>query len=312
MGDVYIAIADIVRAAGCEVRVNDINEGWERRSRSSGGFDAAPLGVQWHHTASSASVNSDLSYMINGSPDEPVGNVLIDRDGIWWPIAGGAANTSGKGGPNTFSRGTCPKDSGNTRLFSLEIANGGTGEEWPQVQIDSAFRGSNALNAAFGNQADDVVTHALGLGDGYTDRKIDPATAAAVQGAWRPGSANSSGTWILIDLQAECRRRAGSTSPSPVPPLPGPGQPGKVTDMYVMNVSRHGWPAMVTLIVAADGIRWPRFDITWNIDRLAGAGYVEVTKEQTLEMLGDRPGIGPCPFDGSIPDYADPELAAAW
>src|SRR6187402_1404548 len=164
MGGYYVDIAGILRAAGCQVGVNDINEGWERRSRSSGGFDAEPLGIQWHHTASSASVDSDLNYMINGSPDRPVGNVLLDRAGIFWPVAGGAANTSGKGGPNSFSRGVCPLDKGNTKLFSIEIANNGVGERYTVEQIDAAFQGSNALNANFGNQPTDVVTHALGMG----------------------------------------------------------------------------------------------------------------------------------------------------
>lgn len=219
MGSFYVPITDILVNAGCQVAVGSINEGWERRSRSSGGFESkgAILAVQWHHTASSASVNSDLSYMVNGSPDKPVGNVLLDRDGVFWPIAAGAANTSGKGGPNNFSRGTCPKDSGNTRLFSIEIANSGVGEPYPQAQIDAAFRGSNALNAHFGNQPTDVVSHALGAGDGYTDRKIDPATAAGVQGPWRPGSVNSSGTWSLADLRHECGRRS-QQQPTPTPP----------------------------------------------------------------------------------------------
>ena len=217
MGDVYIDIAGILRAAGCQVAVGDINEGWERRSRSSGGFNAQPLAVQWHHTASSASVSSDLNYMINGSPDEPVGNVLLGRDGVFRPIAGGAANTSGKGGPNSFSRGTVPKDSGNTYLFSIEIANNGVGEPYPQAQIDAAFKGSNALNAAFGNVPSDVVTHALGAGDGYTDRKIDPATAGAVEGPWRPSGVNSSGTWSQVDLQAECDERGATLPPPPIP-----------------------------------------------------------------------------------------------
>jgi hypothetical protein len=217
MGNLYIPIAEILAYAGLPVGVNDINEGWEHRSRGSGGFDSMPLGVQWHHTASSASVQNDLNYMINGSPDEPVGNVLLDRDGIFWPVAGGAANTSGKGGPNHFSRGTVPLDSGNTRLFSIEIANNGVGEAYPQAQIDSAFRGSNALNEYFGNQPTDVITHALGAGDGYTDRKIDPATASGVQGPWQPAGVNSSGTWSLADLKAECFARHGGWEP-PQPP----------------------------------------------------------------------------------------------
>ncbi len=201
MGSYYVdELLEVLSNAGCAFGLNQITDGWERRSRSSGGFDFAPYGIQWHHTASSASVESDLQYMINGSPDRPVGNVLLDRTGVFWPVAAGAANTSGKGGPNPFSRGVCPKDSGNTRLWSIEIANNGVGESYPQEQIDAAFQGSNALNAHFGNFPTDVITHALGAGDGYTDRKIDPATAAGVRGPWQPSSVNTSGTWSLMDL----------------------------------------------------------------------------------------------------------------
>lgn len=266
MGNQYIPILDILSAAGLPVGVNGINEGWERRSRSSGGFDSPPLGVQWHHTASKASVNSDLSYMIQGSPDKPVGNVLLDRDGIFWPIAGGAANTSGKGGPNAFSRGTCPKDSGNTRLFSIEIANSGVGELYPQAQIDACFIGSNALNAHFGNRPDDVVSHALGQGDGYTDRKIDPATTN-VQGPWQPGSANSSGTWVLSDLRNECLARS-QHSPTPIPPP----EEDEVRFIYAfrqyantfsdtgVHLSAEAYTAMVEqgAVVIVSELEWPK------------------------------------------------------
>jgi hypothetical protein len=241
VGDFYVdAMALVLQQAGCQVGVSDINEGWERRSRSSGGFenDRSILGIQWHHTASKASVNSDLSYMIHGSPDRPVGNVLLDRDGVFWPVAAGAANTSGKGGPSMFSRGTVPLDKGNTMLFSIEIANNGVGEPYPQAQIDACFVGSNALNSYFGNQPNDVITHSLGEGDGYTNRKIDPATAAGVQGPWRPVSVNSSGTWRLTDLKNECVRRA-STLP---PPLPGPTPipEDDVSNVLVLNDARNG------------------------------------------------------------------------
>jgi hypothetical protein len=213
----YDLLIDVLQEAGVRCQVNDINEGWERRSRSSGGFSAPPLGVCWHHTASSASVNSDLSYMINGSPDRPIGNMLLDRDGIVWPIAAGAANTQGKGGPTPFSRGTVPLDQGNTTMWGIEAQNNGVGQEWPQAQIDSYFRCNQALAELFGNQVTDCVSH-----QGYAPtRKIDPATAAAVQGPWRPGSVTSSGTWSVDDIRNEARRRSTSVPP-PQPPDPQP------------------------------------------------------------------------------------------
>ncbi len=213
-GIYYAELGDVLRDAGCAWAESDVNRGWETRARSSGGFPAPPLGVFWHHTASTAAPESDLSWMIHGSDDAPIGNLLLDRGGIFWPIAAGASNCAGKGGPWVFSRGVCPLDGGNTRGFQLEVANSGVGEPWPTVQIDAYFAGSNALNAYVGNLPSDVVTHAA-----WTDysRKIDPATAASVLGPWRPGSLNTSGTWSLADVAHECERRSSPTIPKPPP-----------------------------------------------------------------------------------------------
>lgn len=213
MGNIYITdMLDILRSAGCDVRENSITNGWQHRSRSSGGFPSQPLGIQWHHTASKTSPESDLSWQIDGCADAPVGNCLLDRNGCYWPVAAGAANTAGKGGPVTLSRGTVAKDNANATTFAIEAANNGVGESWPQVQVDAYFAGSNALNKSFGNRPEDVFSHALGTGNGWTDRKIDPATASAVQGPWKPRSVNSSGTWSLDDIRTECIRRAGQTT----------------------------------------------------------------------------------------------------
>lgn len=216
-GIYYPQLLDVLAAAGVPCAVADVNAGWETRARSSGGFPAAPLCVFWHHTASSTSPQNDLSYMVNGSPDAPVGNMLLDRDGVVWPVAAGASNCAGKGGPSTFSRGTIPLDQGNTHGWQIEAANNGVGEAWPSAQLDSYFAASNALNVLFGNQPTDLIGHAH-----YTSRKIDPATADAVGGPWRPSSVNTSGTWNLDDIRAEAAARAGIT-PIPVPPGPGPG-----------------------------------------------------------------------------------------
>ena len=221
MSGLYYDLVAILTAAGVEVRENSTTDGWQTRARSSGGFPSPPLGVFWHHTASSTSPASDLSWMIDGSDDAPIGTVLVDRDGGVWPIAAGASNCAGKGGPVSLSRGTIPADSGNTRGFQIEVANNGVGEVWPAVQVDAFFAVSNALNAAAGNLPTDVVTHSLGEGDGWTDRKIDPATAGGVEGPWTPRSVTSSGTWSLADIRGECARRAGATPPRP-DPLPDP------------------------------------------------------------------------------------------
>lgn len=215
-GIYYTDMLDVLRAAGCRVAESSTTNGWQKRARSSGGFPSAPLGVQWHHTASSTSPANDLSWMIVGCQDSPVGNLLLDRTGTYWPIAAGAANTAGKGGPLSMSRGQIPLDQANSRTFAIEAANSGVGEAWPAVMIDAYFAGSNALNVRFGNVPTDVFNHNTWA----PTRKIDPATAGAVQGGWRPGSSTSSGTWTQADVTAECSRRAGS-SPTPRPPTPG-------------------------------------------------------------------------------------------
>lgn len=218
-GIYYTDLPDILRGAGVQVGVGSINAGWETRSRSSGGFPSVPLAVFWHHTASKTSVDNDLTWQCHTCPDKPVGNMLIDRTGKVWPVAAGASNCAGKGGPASFSRGTIPQDSGNTRGWQIEVANNGTGEQWPVAQIDAYFASSNALNARFGNDPADVITHHVWA----PTRKIDPARAEAVQGPWQPASINSSGTWALDDIRYECSRRAGQG--------PGPQPPGDDDDM---------------------------------------------------------------------------------
>jgi len=160
----------------------------------------------WHHTASATSPQNDANYMCFGSPDAPIANLLLARDGSVWVLAGGATNTNGKGGPFQVSKGTVPKDSMNTYAVSIEAANNGVGEAWPQAQIDAYFTLSLMLSARLGLQPSDVCTHQ----EYAPDRKIDPATANAVQGPWRPTSVNSSGTWSQADVVGELWERAGT------------------------------------------------------------------------------------------------------
>lgn len=211
MGAIYLTwLADELRAAGCQV--HEYDSAWPTRARSSGGFAAAPLGVSWHHTAGAtgASAQSECDYMVRYSDARPTCNIYVARDGVVWVLAAGATNTSGKGGPLQLSRGTVGLDSANTTTVGMEMGNNGVGEAWPQVQIDAAFAASNAINRRLGNQPADVFSH-----QAYAPtRKIDPATAAAVAGPWRPRSCTGSGSWHCDDIRVECERRALS------PPLP--------------------------------------------------------------------------------------------
>ena len=221
--NLYLPLADILSDAGLVVKVTSTNSGWERRARSSGGFPSMPLGVMWHHAASSPSTSDEncVNYQVRGNPDSPVGNFTLGKQGDAWPVAAGASNCSGKGGPWKLSRGTVPQDQGNTTLINIEVNNSGVGETWSTKLIDAYFAATLAINRYCGNAPDDAVSHAA-----YApSRKIDPATASAVQGSWKPRSINSSQTWNLDDVTSELRRRATVTPPPDPTPDPTPTPP---------------------------------------------------------------------------------------
>lgn len=214
--------------------------GWQTRARSSGGYDnGRPWCVMWHHTASPASWdgNKDANYIATGSPDSPIANLYISRSGTVYVCAAGATNTNGKGGPLKMSKGTVPLDQMNTHAVGIEMGNNGVGEPWPQAQIDAAFKLSNQLCAKLGLRPTDIANHSTWA----PTRKIDPATAAAVQGPWKPRSINSSGSWNQDDVRNEAARRAGSTpAPIPVPPEPGPPSTAKDDEMLVVATDANG------------------------------------------------------------------------
>jgi len=221
MGARYLTgMADWLRAAGLTVREYD---GWESRARSSGGYDGdRPWQIMWHHTASDSGPGEDAWYCAEGHTDAPICNIMVNSDGSIDLLAAGATNTNGKGKAMPSSRGTIPTDSMNTYAVGVEIVNNGVGQHYPQAQIDAAFKVSLALTDALGLTPGDAATHH----EYAKDRKIDPATAAAVEGPWRPTSISSSGTWSHDDLRAELWERENTDPPPPEPhPTPEPGPP---------------------------------------------------------------------------------------
>ena len=241
-------MANWLRAAGLTVIEY---QGWKTRARGSGGYAAMPLCVMWHQTASGSSWDGqrDADYCAVGDPNSPVSNLYIDRKGQVWVLAAGATNTNGKGNSMRFSRGTVPQDGMNTRAVGVEMGNNGVGEPWPQCQVDAMFLTSNTINARIGNQPTDCAGH----WDYAPTRKIDPATAAAVQGPWRPRSVTSSGTWSIDDIRSECVRRASGAGPSPTPP-PTPTPEPSPDDWYVwvmqnMQVVRQGDQGFYVLVM---------------------------------------------------------------
>lgn len=80
-------------------------------------------GIILHHTAGLDS----LRYICSGNPYAPVraAHFYVDREGMVFVCSGVGAYHAGKGGPWTFpKRGkdvVIPKDSGNSRLYGIEI-----------------------------------------------------------------------------------------------------------------------------------------------------------------------------------------------
>ncbi len=145
MGATYLVeMADILRSVG--VQVQEL-PGWQTTARSSGGYEVLN-GISVHHTAESPLMDgwTSVDYMTNRHIYKPVCNLYLDRKGVWWVAAGGATNTSGKGGP----LGDIPLDQANSRTIGLEIGNNGVGEPYPEVQQESLVKGLAALWGHYG------------------------------------------------------------------------------------------------------------------------------------------------------------------
>lgn len=221
MGATYLTdLADRARAAGLTVVELD---GWQTRSRSSGGYDGAPWCVMWHHTASNGDGAADADYETFRADARPVCNVNVGRDGTLYVCAAGATNTNGKGGPYRLPDGrTVAADAMNTRAVGMELSNDGVGMMFPAAQLHTAFTFSTLVTGAYiDGRHDNVVQHV----DWAPTRKIDPATAGAIDPAfgWAPRSTNANGSWNLDDLRAKCVAWA---TPTPEDP-----------DMYLANLN---------------------------------------------------------------------------
>lgn len=146
-------------------------QGWETRSRSSGGYERI-LGIGVHHDAGAtgSSLNSRCQYAWENSSDRPIGALWLHTDGFVMIGAAGATNTQGKGGPRQCTRGTIPQDQGNLYTISIEASNNGVGEPWPTVMQDAYVDLVAALCDEFDLTPGDVFAHFE-----WTNRKIDPA-----------------------------------------------------------------------------------------------------------------------------------------
>ncbi len=204
----YPNVVGVLRAAGCAVAEFD---GWQTRSRSSGGMTDFRI-VVVHHTASQTTPANDLHYMVYGNPDAPVSNGLLDRTGLFTIISGGASNHAGKGGPWQASRGTVSADNANANSFGIEAANNGVGEIWPQAQQEAYTRMVNALCSAYGLRiSSDVPAHR----EWAPGRKIDPAG----QSRWASGSAMWDMQAFRADTQAGWPNGTQPPTPQEIDPM---------------------------------------------------------------------------------------------
>jgi len=143
--------------------------GWETRGSPS--FN--PRGHVVHHDAG-GNWATPPGILIEGRPPGPnylpgpLCNFALGRDGKVWMVAAGRANHAGTGS----WRGLV----GNSSVWGTEANNRGTGEMWPDVQIDAYARLCAATCDFSGFTAEMVCRHAE-----WTSRKIDPA------GPWEDG-----------------------------------------------------------------------------------------------------------------------------
>ena len=179
-------MADVLRAAGLRVMETP---GWKERAYPKwGGYTQPPTHVMVHHTASKTSVANDLHY-ITTSPLAPIGNLYIDRTGVVWMVAAGQAVTNGKGSSAPWNGGV-PDNEMNHWSISIEAANDGTGEPWPQVQTDAYVTLCAALCTHYGIPTQHVRAH----WEWAPGRKIDPAGPSP----WAVGKAS----WDMVGFRA--------------------------------------------------------------------------------------------------------------
>lgn len=238
MGSRYLTdLAEVVRSSG--LVVFEVN-GWQSRSRSSGGFnDGQPDHLMAHHTASPASADGwpDANYMCYSSDIRPVANLLLARDAAVYVMAAGATNTNGSGSDPC---GMMANDSMNTRAIGVEAGNDGVGEPWPQVQQEGYVALCQALCAHYGIATSRIHSHA----EYAPTRKIDPAGPSR----WSPHPTGGSGgnMWSMPDFRRDV---AAAPGPGPGPgPTPPPIDFGGYDVAYYKDDRAVGWQIWVQAV----------------------------------------------------------------
>jgi hypothetical protein len=201
---------DYISAEGLPFR---LEPGWQRRARSSGGYDAV-LGIQVHHTVSKTTPRRDMDYQWYNADTRPIGAILLDRTGMIHVGCAGATNTSGKGGPRHSSRGVIPLDSGNRNVIAIEAANDGVGEPWPTVQCENYVRLCAALVKGASRETPGVP---LGAGDVHAHREWAPLRKVDTRGPspWADGATEA---WNMDAFRGAVFLTLLPPAPPPPPP----------------------------------------------------------------------------------------------
>lgn len=153
--------AQVLREASLTVVEEDE---WTTRGRE---LSTAPLGVILHHDASAAgAVPERPTTIIHGRSDlaGPLAQFYLSREGVWHVVASGKANHAGSGYYNGIH-------GGNRSLLGIEAANDGTGEPWPDEQMQAYVVGVAAILKKLGAPS----LMAIGHKEWAPSRKIDPS-----------------------------------------------------------------------------------------------------------------------------------------
>lgn len=131
-----IWLPEVLRNAG--LKVAEV-AGWANRGRGDIG---RVRGVMCHHTGTSTAGNMPTLNMLKAGRSDlpgPLAQLGLGRDGTYYVVAAGRANHAGRGEWNGLA-------SGNSSFVGIEAENGGrVGDDWPDVQMDSYWRGVAAI-----------------------------------------------------------------------------------------------------------------------------------------------------------------------
>lgn len=202
-------LADVLREAGVEV----VEEGNWRGRAVPGSFN--PIGVLWHHTASSTSgpgnPHPGLGVVINGRSDlqGPLAQALVDYNGVFHVISAGRCNHAGRARVS----GPIPAGDGNTMLIGWEIDYNGQTQQMSAAQYSASVKATVAVLRQLGRDAE----HVRGHRETSTTGKIDPyaidldalrAEVAGLLGGVEPKPYNFSTYGSAVKVRVDARLNA--------------------------------------------------------------------------------------------------------